>query len=1064
MFEKLIDLSIDKWRSTFFIIFLLFIFGITSYVKIPKEENPEIEIPYILIDVSYQGVAPEDGERMIIKPLERQLKTISGIKKINCTANFGSVSCGAEFKVGKVSVKQALTDVRDRVSIAKAEFPSEAKEPFVREYDMNKESPVLSLQIKGNVSDDILFKIAEDLKEGITSLKEVLDVETFGKRDHSVEVIISPEVIAQYKINMGDLKKVGDQNVIIIGGTVRNGDGEFKVKIPGLIQNLNDLLEMPIKIEAGKITRLKDVASVTKSYKDRFSHARLNGEKIVRLNTFKRSGENVIFTVLKIKAVVDYYKQFMPKDVEIIYTNDKSKQINDSLTNLNNNLILAVIIVFFVALNLIGLRESLFVMSTIPLTFLMGILFLYLGGYTMNVVVLFALVLGTGMIVDASIVIIDYAELLLKDGVSHKDAFRRAAKRMFIPVFSAVITVLIASGPLLFWPGVAGQFMKYLPLTLIALLASSFVAAIFFLPTIATKFGKSHVQNEDEESVLQYSNLVKAPVSEVLKIKGAIGGYANILWKFLQFPKLTLAFLGIFLIIVGTLYGFFQKGMEFFPNVETDFASVRVYAKGNLSLAEKNKLMLEIEKRIFEIQDIKYFNVIAQTRNDDQIGRINLEFQAWDKRRKLLTIFSEIKEKLKPIPGIEIKTATQKSGPGGTTAIGLNITGRDFSEINDTLDKVKKYMIETGKFIDIEDTSVSNKIQYSIKVNRAEAVRYGIDIRVLGGFIALATDGLIISDYRPSYSEDKVDIVVRFPPKYRNIEEIKNINIPSTNGEFVPISSFAKIKEEREVASITRIDQKQVVELKANVADAEKTALYRDELYKWINENAQNFAGAVKIAGEKEDMEETQAFLGAAFLTSIVMMLLLFLMQFNSLGKSLIVLSSIFLSFFGVLISLLITGQPFGLVMCGIAIISLAGIVVDSNILFIETFKDLEEKLEIKEALLKTAIIRLKPILLASVTTIAGLIPMAFGVSINFIEQDLTIGSPSSAFWKQLASSIVGGLSFVVLLTLFITPSIIYLEETLKKKFKNDGGFKIFNLFKGKLQKNVNKIKFNLPR
>jgi multidrug efflux pump len=1035
MFEKLIDTSIDRWRSTFFIMFLLFIFGITGYVKIPKESSPEVIIPFVLIDVTYKGVSPEDGERMLIKPIETQVKSIAGIKKMECTARFGSVSCSVEFIAGGLSIQKALSDVRDAVNIAKSNFPKDADEPFVREYDMKKDEPVLTVNISGDLPDDVIFKIADDLKDKITGLKEVLSVDVYGKRDHSVDILMKPEAISQYRLNINDFQNIPRQNNLIVGGRLRTGDGEYTFHIPGLIANLKDLLSMPIKTVNGEVITLNQIAQVKKTYKEATSFARLDGIRTVTINISKRSGENILETVAKARAIVDEYVSYLPKTVKIDYMNDASKRIADDLTNLNNNLILAIIIVFFVVLNLIGLRESLIIMATIPLTFLMGIMFLYFAGHTMNIVVLFALILGTGMIVDASIVIIEYAEMLIKNGVPHPEAFRKSAKRMFIPVFSSVATVLIVATPLLFWPGVPGQFMKYLPLTLIALLSSSFIVAIFFLPVIGAKFGKSHTFSSNE---LNLTNIIHTPVSKLTQIEGGLGFYVRAVWLFLSNPKKTL--LGLFglLILIIILYSKFNKGMEFFPNVESDFARARIETTGNLSLAEKDKLVLEVEEIISKIPDIKHYQGLTFTSGSRGIGRVNIEFNDWRERRKPSIILQEIREKTANIPAILVKTSVQKAGPSASKAVSLDILGKETAEMEETLKKLRSFMEKDGSFVDIEDNSVSNKIQYSLKIDREKAGRYGVDITTVGAFVSLATDGLIISNYRPSYSDDKVDIVLRFPPEYRGLKDIENLKVPSSNGSFVPISNFGKLVMERETSVITRLNQKRMINLNANIKEGVVPGLKIAELFKWINENRAEFSAEIRFAGDAEEMKAVQKFLSNAFGSAIIVMFLLFLMQFNSLGKSIIVASSIFLSIFGVLIALMLTGQAFSVVMSGIAVVALAGIVVDSSILFIETFKDLEaEGLDTKEALLKTAIIRLKPILLASMTTVAGMIPMIFGISVNFIERDFTIGAPSSQFWTQLSAGIAGGLTFVTLLTLFVTPAILLLEENFKKRIKD---------------------------
>lgn len=1044
MIKKLIDLAIVKWRSTFFIIFLLFIFGLTSYVNIPKESSPEIQIPYISIFITYEGVSPEDGEKMIVKPIEQIVKTISNIKKFQCESIIGSVSCFIEFRAGG-DITKAFNDVKDKINRVKADFPPATEEPVVMEYDIAKDEPVLGINVMGEVSDDLLFKIGVDLKEQITSLKEVLEVNIYGNRDHSIEVIVPAETINQYSLNLSDFTQIQNQNRLLIGGKVRNGDGEFNFKIPGLIENIKDLLEMPVKLTGKKVILLKEIASIRKTYKESSSYARINGKKTISIWVAKRTGENIIFTVQKIRNIVEEYLKGLPSEIEVIYTSDTSKDIKENLSNLNNNIILAILIVFIVVLNMIGIREGMFIIATIPLTFLMGIAFLYSGGYTMNMVVLFGLILGTGMIVDASIVIIEYAEILLKNGISHTEAYSKAAKKMFIPIFSSVFTVIIVASPLLFWPDIIGQFMRYLPLTLIALLSSSFIAAIFLLPTIATKFGKTHILKENHNQ-LNYSMLESADIERLLSIKGWLGGYIKIVWKLLNNPKMTIFSLLLFLITITVIYINFNKGVQFFPEIEPGSAKIRVKARGNISLSEKDKIMHHVEKYIDTVKnDIRYYSSVTINSKADTIGVFTIEFKDWRLRRKAKIIMEDIRKAVKDIPGVVINVDVPRGGPSASKAIIINVLSNDFENIINGINKITAFMESDGSFKDIENKLPLNKMEYVLKINRLEALKYGIDILTIGNFIRLATDGLIISDYRPPYSEDKVDIILRFPPNQRSIENIKRLQIPSTNGGFVPISSFSKIITQNETTQITRINGKRVTEISANfqpwVTPSEKMSL----LKKWINTNAPLLNVEFEFAGDDESQNSSMKFLALAFSTALVIMALLFLMQFNSLGKTIIVMSTIFFSIFGVLISLLLTRQPFGVVMSGLAVVSLSGMVVDSSILFIETFYDFRKISPLKEALIKSAIIRIKPILLITTTTIAGLIPMIFGISIDFFKADINIGAPSSEWWRQLSTGIAGGLAFSTILTLFFIPVIILIEENLKQKLKN-GTFNFQNL------------------
>ena len=1035
MIKGLIDAFVDRWRVTIFVMVVIIIAGLNTYFSIPKESTPDVKIPIIYTVVVLEGISPEDGERLLIKPLEKQLKSIEGIKEIVSYAYEGSASVLLEFNAGFDSAK-ALNDVRAKVQDAEKDLPTDAKKPSVNEINLSK-FPVLNIVLKGDIPERTLIKIARELRTQIETIPEVLSVAIGGDREESLEIIVEPKVLETYNLTLDTLRQVVSQNNrLIAAGSLRTKSGEYSIKIPSLISDYTTLMNFPVKTDGDNITRLKDVAQVRKTYKDATTIARVNGKPAVVLEVSKRTGENIIDTVKSIKGVIEDNRKYLPENLEIIYSNDNSQEIIDMVSDLENTIFIAVFLVMIVVIASVGLRSAILISLSIPFSFLAGILFLGLTDHTLNVVVLFSLILTIGMIVDDAIVVSEFADRIMHEGVPPEKAFLISAKRMLWPIITSTLVKIVVFLPLLFWPGVIGQFMKYMPVTVIVILSNSLIFALFFQPTLGPIFGKpSNIQTKesfDSDSIDH---------TDLNSLTGFTKKYYDLLVKVLDNPKKFVFTIAGILIAVYTFFGVMGTGVEFFPKIEPNSANIYIKSPGNMSIYERDDLMKEVEKKALKYSDeIKVIYAKAgkfiggNDVTDDTIIILSIEFKKWNTRRKAKFIIEDLKNEFKSIGGIVFDVLENKDGPPADKPIQFNVVGYDYEE---TL-KASEYIAEKIKnitgLIDIEDSRSKPAIEWQIIPERDKAARYGVDLFTLGGTIQLISNGLIVSNYRPDDNDEEVDIVIRFPEEYRSISALDRINVVNFKGESIPISNFVTKLPSQKVGQIKKSNRQKVITFKANVAQGVLADTKVQELKRLFESERGKFDVAVEFKGEDQDQKEAGEFLKNAFILTLVMMFVVMLMQFNNYYHTLIIMSAVFLSTVGVMIGLIVTWQPFGVVMCGIGIIALGGIVLNNNILFIDTYQHLRKTgMEIDEAIIRSGVQRMRPIILTATTAVLGLLPMVFGLTINLYDREITYDAPSSQWWRQLSASIAGGLTFATILTLFFTPCLLKLGKRFDK-------------------------------
>jgi multidrug efflux pump len=1029
--NRLIELALTNKRTTLAALVLILIVGLITFRDIPKESDPDVKIPIIYVALTLDGISPEDAERLLVRPFETQLRSIEGIKEMRSSAYEGGANVVMEFEAGFNSTK-AMADVRRKTDLAKPDLPPTAKEPIINEVAIS-EFPVLVVTLSGSAPERTLIKLARDLKERIEANPAVLRAEVAGNRDETVEVVIDPMRMESYGLDAVQIiSALTRSNRLVPAGSLDVGHGRFAIKVPGVFENLPDIMNMPVKVKGDAVVRIADLAEVRRGFKDRESVARMNGQPAVAIEVSKRVGQNIIHTIAGVKEIVEAERKRWPEAVTVTYSNDQSTNIKVMLADLTNVAVSGVILVMVVVVGVLGIRSGLLVGVAIPGSFLLGILVLAVLGYTVNVVVLFGLILAVGMLVDDAIVLNEYADKLMAEGYAREEAYLAAAKRMAPPIIGSTLTKIVVFMPLLFWPGVVGQFMKYLPVTVIALLAASLVMALLFIPALASVVGRRTAaagggHHHDVDTHFKVEDL-----------KGTTGFYVRVLSKALDHPGKVLLLAIALLVGVQMLYAAKGRGVEFFPKIEAERSRVLVHARGNLSIQEKLALAIEVEDRILPIGEFRsvYTQVGARSQGgqevaEDVVAVITLEYKDWGTRRSAKEITDEVVKRTGDLAGIWVEPADERKGPGAGKPIQIEFSSREPELLPAEVAKVKAHLETMTGLANVEDSRPVPGIEWRVAVDRAQASKFGVDTSLVGSYIQLVTRGLKLTDYRPNDADKQVDIVVRYPESDRSVGQLDDIRIQTEAG-LVPMGNFVSRTAAPLTTKVSRIDGRRVMHVKSDIVPGVLADDKVREIRAWMDSANINPAVTVRFKGEDKEQKAAASFLSRAFLAALFLIAVILLAQFNSFYSTLLILSAVIMSTIGVFLGLLATGQAFGIVMGGIGVIALAGIIVNNNIILIDTYDRLKEKVPtVREALIRTGAQRLRPVVLTAMTAVLGLLPLMFQLNIDIPARHISIGAPSTQWWTQIATAIVFGLTFATVLTLIVTPAALMWKANL---------------------------------
>ncbi|QUI60504.1 efflux RND transporter permease subunit [Wolbachia endosymbiont of Spodoptera picta] len=1018
------SLLVERNRTVILLLIVIFTFGSYTYIKMPRESNPDIQIPIISVFVGFPGISVEDSEKLLAIPIENELRFIEGVRELKALAtNDGAhmiIKFGTEY-----DNKEVLDNVRSKLLNIKSKLPIEAESPIINEINLSL-FPILNVGLIGNLPERALTEIALKLKKEIESLPNVLKVEVAGMRKETVEVIIEPTVLTKYNIQSNEIfQAISNNNRLVGAGSLENDTGKYSIKISGLLKDIEDIMNIPIRSQSDAVLRIKDIAKVYFGFEDHQGFARINGLPSIVLEISKRNGKNIIDTVNQVKYLMDKAKDQLPENLKVVYLNDQSKNVRDVLEDLENGIIFAVLLILTIIMLFMGKRAAILVALSIPGSFLIGIMALYLMGITLNIVVLFSLIMAVGMLVDDAIVISEYADRKMICGMDKVEAFCTSVHDMFYPVLSSTLTKLAVFFPLLLWPDTVGKFMQYIPITIILTLTGSLIMALVFIPTLGAIFGEPSITSKKE--IIRMSAIESGEVKNTGLI---IRTYVRMLEKVLDHPKKFVCVVVFVLFLSSILYFTFGPGLKFFPNVDSDNILISVKVKESLSAKERDLILKKVEERILGVKkEIYVFYARSGKFLDNVIAKIQLELVDWRCRRKAKQILNDIRSSVQNIKGVIIDVQEQKSGPSADKPIQINLSG-SASNLNSVAEKILKIMDQPSSgFINIQDSRSAPEIEWNMSIDKSKATSSGVSVATIGDFIKMVTNGVLIGKYRPNNADEEIDIVLRFPRKNRNMKTIDNLFINTANGPY-SMSSIVKYVPEKKANKLSRIDGSRTVTISADV----DTGYLVDERVKFIqNSITQDCSKGVKIdfKGDKEDQQKSGAFLLKAFILAITLMILVLVAQFNNIYYTFIVMTAVFLSTTCVFFIFFLIQKVFVVVMCGVGIIALAGIIVNNNILLLDAFHQQIKvrKNNIKQCIINASISRIRPILLTVATTVLGLIPMITRLNISFFTLQITYDAPSSQWWVDISATIASGILAATVLTLFFTPALLIIQR-----------------------------------
>ncbi len=1042
-----ISSAISRSRAVLTILVALLLGGVMSYVSLPREADPDIPIPYIYVGVVLPGIAPADAERLLVKPMELELRTLTGVKEMKAIAaqNFGAVILEFDVSFDK---DQALLDVREKMDQVRPEFPEEAEEPDVREFNAGL-FPVIMVNLTSPGSERELFRHANMLKDELSGMSSVLEAKLIGHREEVLEVIIDPRAMENYNITAEELyATLSRNNQLVPAGNMDNGSGRFSLSVPGLIESERDIYSLAIKTQGDAVVRLSDIADIRRSFKDPDILARYNGTPTISIEVTKRLGANIVDTTSEVRRISQAFTADWPENISIDFSSDISSFIFEMLGSLEISITNAILLVMILVIAALGLRSALLVGLSIPTSFLIGFLIVDLLGMTLNMMIMFGFLLSVGILVDGAIVVTEFADRKMAEGLDRKKAYALAASRMFWPILSSTGTTLAAFAPMLLWPGVSGKFMSFLPITVIILLSASLLTAMVFLPVIGGLIGKSEQEGDELLTSLAAENDI-----DVATTPGLTGKYLRFLERCIRWPLTTISVAVLILVGVIILNGRYGGGIEFSTSIEPQQANVFIKARGNLSIQEADRMTRLVEDIVLSIPGISSAFTQAGPalgsggglarvdgeKPSDLVGLIRIEFTHFSTRVPATHIMREIDRRANAFPAIEVEVIEREQGPPSGKGIEIEIAGQDIDKLSSVVTDINAYLRSRDDlYTELEDTLPLPGIEWNLTVDREAAGRFQADIVTVGNMVQLVTNGILVGHYRPDDSDDEIEIRARYPYDARSFDQLDQLRVRTQAGN-VPITNFVTRSIAQRRDAINRVDGKRTFTVKAATVidpasgDEILATVAEQDFMTWLDTQDLPPGVSVRLRGANEEAEAATAFLGRAMLASLLLMFIILLLQFNSLYCTLLTLSTVVLSTVGVLLGMVVTGQNFSVIMTGTGVVALAGIVVNNSIVLIDTYQRLRSSgLKRTAAILKTSGQRLRPILLTTITTMIGLLPMALQASVDVIHRTVQLGEPTSAWWVQLSTAIIFGLGFSTLLTLILVPVMLTLPDYLR--------------------------------
>jgi CzcA family heavy metal efflux pump len=1023
---RLTNFAVDRSTTIIVLLFIISIAGIYSYIVLPRESNPEIVVPFINVTVAYEGVTPEDMESLVTVPIERKLTGLSDVKEITSTSLEGVSTLTIEFQPDTI-IEEALQRVRDKVDLAKSDLPDDADDPIINEINLS-EIPIMLMSLTGSAGLPLLNEIADELEDRIEAIPGVLDVQVIGGVEREIQIEVDPDRVAEYGIPLVDLVEVTRlENVNTPGGSMNLGEAKFLMRTPGEIRSPEELANLVVRTGPEGTVYLRDIANIKDAFKELDSLSRVDGEPAITLAISKRSGENIIRIADQVNILFDQLQDELPQGMEIALTWDESVFVRDMVNELENSILSGLILVLAVIFIFLGFTNALFVALAIPVSMLITFFVLHMSGVTLNMVVLFSLTLALGMLVDNGIVVVENIYRHMQMGYDRVSASKLGVDEVAWPIIGSTLTTVAAFTPMFFWPGIWGKFMVYLPLTVTLALVSSLFVGLVVNPALAGRFMRI------KASAKRDGRAERHPV---------LHAYAMLLQQSIRWRAITVTVAVMGLIVIT--YEFVTHAeFEFTPTIEPPQADIDIKCPEGTNLATSDSYVRLVENVLEPYRD-NLEHVIANIgsqgvslygenrANTTHLSRVTLDFPKLEDCTVMPSaIVEQVREDLAGIMGAEVRIEKMSMGPPTGPPINIEISGDDFDTLAQLAKDIRAHIKDVPSLVDLRDDYNKGKPEVRVVVDRQQAWNTGLNTSLIGITVQTAVDGRKAGDYREG--DEEYDVVVRFPKEFRedlsNIEAMKLINL---RGEAIPMSVVAHVEQGSGLGSITRIDRRRTVTVSADIETGALGQEVLNDVRKAMTDFPMPAGYTVDYTGENEDTEETEAFLKRAFVAAVLLITFVLVAQFNSVLQPLVIVSSVVLSLAGVFLGLFLFDMPFGILMTGIGVISLAGVVVNNAIVLIDFINQLRARgLALEEAVIEAGMKRFRPVMLTAITTILGLIPMALGVSFNFREFRWTFGGETSQFWGSMAVAVIFGLAFATILTLIVVPTLYTFTASL---------------------------------
>lgn len=1038
--------SVKNYLTIFVLIAMIVMIGLMSYISLPREAAPDITIPYIIVSTVYPGVSPIDMETLVTHPLEKKLKNLANVKKISSTSGDSFSAITIEYRSG-VDIDDALRKVKDKVDTAKSDLPKDCNDPEVMEINLS-DFPIMIINVAGDFGPVQLKTVADRIKEEIEGVKGVLDVKISGGVEREIQIIPDPEKLKKFAVSLNQISQtLSGENLNIPGGVIDIGSNKYQIRIPSEFKTVEDIENVVVASPKGNPIYLRDLANVEDSFKDITSYSRMNNIDSVSISVQKRSGENIIRIGKDIQKRLKDLEHRLPTGTQINVVTNSADRITEMVDELENSIMLGLVLVILTLFFFMGFKNATFISLAMPFSMLIAFTVFSLFGVTLNMVVLFALILALGRLVDDAIVVVENIFRHYQMGHSRVEAALKGTSEVTSAVVTSTLTTVAAMLPLLFIPGIAGQFMKYLPICVISTILASLFVAVCINPVLSSRF-------MSKESRFFSSTETVAP--------WYVEFYSRVLDWALSRKKRVVGLTILSLILSVVLAVFLLPGVEFFPETTPAKSVINVTAPQSYNLDATNDIVVQIEKALKENRNINNIITVVGTAGGGHFSgggteqsnqaSITVEYQDVDKRiESPFQTIEWIREKMANIPGAEIDITNEAMGPPSGAPIGISVAGKDFEKIRDYVDQIKDIMREMGGIVDITDDYIKARPEIVVRIDRDRASQLGINSMLLASTIRTSIQGSKVSTLRDG--SDDYDISVRLPENQRdNVQSLEELFVTNFQGQPISILDVAQIEQGNGVGAIRHQDLDRVITIEAKPA----AKFFAAERLKAIQKRLKNFpmeeGYSVKFVGENEMMQETSAYLKKAMLIAVFIIALILITEFNSYVLPFIILTTIVFSLIGILLGLVIFQRPFGIIMTGVGVISLAGVIVNNGIVLIDYINQLRKRgYNAMDAVRIGGRVRLRPVLLTAVATVLGLVPMTFGINFDFKHffanlfqvnpfsnffGSVILGGDSFEFWGSMGSAVTMGMVVGTLLTLIVVPVLYVIFDQLGMRFK----------------------------